>query len=149
MFGWLGWVGINRATGSKSDNHDAADVLAFFVMTGLVEPQPDWQAPHFPTDLAKRLFLAARRERHFYGLFEDERSSDKDVFGGLRHALYQSPITASCGWVDVEEFKAAMPAWRSDGISTGKAFGGGHSRSPGINAEDSFDSNDWGAAFGD
>lgn len=144
VFGWISWVGVNRATGSKSDNHDAADVLAFLVMTGLVEPESDWQAPHYPTDLAGRLFLEARWERHLHG---DEASGDEDVFGRLRTALYEAPPTVSRGWVDVEEFTAAMPAWRSDGVSTGKAFGGAQSRQPGLDADKLFESDDWGAAF--
>ncbi|MDZ5454435.1 sigma factor-like helix-turn-helix DNA-binding protein [Labrys sedimenti] len=145
VFGWISWVGVNRATGSKSDNHDAADVLAFLVMTGLVEWEPDWQAPHRPTSLAKRLFLEAQSERHLYGA---ERLGDRDVFGRLRGGLYDAPPTASRGWVDAEEFREAMPAWRTDGISTGRAFGGAQAREPSINAEGSFESDDWNSVFG-
>lgn len=145
VFGWISWVGVNRATGSKSDNHDAADVLAFFVMTGLVEPELDWQAPHHPTDLAKRLFLEARLERHLHG---DDVSKGRGVFDQLRSMLYEAPPTASRGWVDIEEFTAAMPAWQLEGIRTGKAFDGAQSRQLRVNAEESFESDDWDAVFG-
>lgn len=143
-FGWIGWFAVNRVTGTINSNHHAADVLAFLVMTGLVEPEPDWQAPHRPTDLATRLFLEARWERHLHG---NTSSGDEDVFGRLKSALYDAPPTSSRGWVDVEEFTAAMPAWRSEGISIGRAFGGAQARQPGLNAEGSFESDDWGAVF--
>jgi hypothetical protein len=145
LFGWIGWFAVNRVTGTISSNQHAVDVLAFLVMTGLIEPESDWQAPHRPTNLAKRLFLEARRERHLHG---DESSGDEDVFGQLRSALYNAPPTASRGWVDVEEFRVAMAAWRMDGISTGKAFGGAPASQPGINAEESFESDDWDTVFG-
>ncbi|MCJ2044614.1 hypothetical protein MKK58_08740 [Methylobacterium sp. J-078] len=145
VFNWISWVGVNRVTGSKSDNHDAADVLAFLVMTGLVEPELDWQARHRPTNLAKRLFLEARRERHLHG---DAPPRGEDVFSRLKNDLYDAPPTASRGWVNAEEYRQAMPAWRADGISTGKAFAGSQARQSGINAEGSFETDDWGAVFG-
>ena len=145
LFGWISWVGVNRATGSKPDAHDAADVLAFFVMTGLVEPEADWQNPHHPTDLAHRLFREARWERHLHG---SELSGDADVFGRLRSAIHEAPPTASRGWVDSEEFSVAMTAWQAEGIWMGKAFGGAQARRPGLNAEESFESDDWDAVFG-
>lgn len=144
VFGWIGWVGANRATSAKSNNHDAADILAFLVMTGLVEPQDDWQAPHYPTVLAHSVFQEARRERHLHGAEVPDGSS---VFAKLCEALQDAPPTASRGWVDVNEFQAAMPAWRADETSTGKAFDV-HVRKSGINAESSFESEDWSGIFG-
>ena len=142
-FGWIGWFAVNRVTGTISSNQHAVDVLAFLVMVGIIEPESDWQAPHHPTGLARRLFLEARWERHLHG----DVSSGKDVFGRLRTALYDAPPTVSRGWVDIEEFTAAMPAWRSDGISTGKAFGSAKSRQDGLDADELFESDDWGVAF--
>ena len=145
VFGWISWIGVNRSTGSRPDNHDAADVLAFFVMTGLVEPQSDWQAPHYPTELAINVFLEAKWERHLNG---HEASGNKDVFGRLRSMLYEAPPAAKKGWVDIEEFTAALPAWQSEGIWMGKAFGGAQPRQPAINAEEAFESDEWDAVFG-
>ena len=145
VFGWMSWVGVNRTTGTISTSQHAADVLAFFVMSSLVEPEPDWQAPHRPTEFARRLFLEARWERHLHG---DESSGAEDVFGRLRSAVFDTPPTVSRGWVDADEFKAAMPAWQSNEIWLGKAFGGGQPRNIAINADDLFESVDWDAAFG-
>ena len=145
VFDWISWISVNRTTGTIGTSQLAADVLAFFVMTGLVEPESDWQSRHRPTDVARRLFLESRWERHLHG---DEGSGNENVFSRLRSALYDAPPVASQGWVDIEEFTRAMAAWQSDEIGMGKAFGGGQGRTPNLNAEESFESNDWDAIFG-
>jgi hypothetical protein len=60
MFGWVSWFAINRATGSKNDNHDAADVLALLVMSGLARPESDWQNKHEATDRAVEIAALER-----------------------------------------------------------------------------------------
>jgi RNA polymerase sigma factor (sigma-70 family) len=67
LFGWISWFAINRTTGSKNDNHDAADVLALLVLAGLARPEADWQIKHIATDLGIETFNRACEERHMCG----------------------------------------------------------------------------------
>jgi hypothetical protein len=142
LFGWISWFGINRATGSKNDNHDAADVLALLILTGLARPESDWQTKHVATDLAIETFNRACGERHMCG----KLSWENGVLGALFADLQGKSVHGSLGWIDHEDFKRALTGWQTGELPTGKAYGG--RQSVNIDVEQLFGSDEWNDAFG-
>jgi hypothetical protein len=142
LFGWISWFAINRATGSKNDNHDAADVLALLVMAGLARPEADWQIKHEATDLGIQAFNRACAERHMCGKLSWENGVLGALFAGLRGKSAQT----SLGWINPEDSTRAIAGWQSGELPTGKAYGGRQAVS--IDVEQLFDSDAWNDAFG-
>ena len=142
IFGWTSWFAINRVTGTKNDNYDAADILAFLVMAGLVSPVHDWQAAHQATGFAIGTFNRACAERHQRGSL----SWDDAVLGYLLERLDRADPHESYGWVHFEEFRGAVAAWRSGDLQTGKAYGGRQDAAP-IDVDELFESDAWSNAF--
>jgi hypothetical protein len=141
LFGWISWFAVNRATGSKNDNHDAADVLALLVMAGLARPEADWQIKHTGTDLAIETFDRACAERHMCG----KLSWDNGVLGALFARLEDAGAVVQRGWISDEASRSAINAWRSGELPTGKAYGG---RQPTlIDTDELFGSDAWNNAF--
>jgi hypothetical protein len=143
LFGWISWFAINRTTGSKNDNHDAADVLALLVLAGLARPEADWQVKHIATDLAIETFNRACAERHMCGKLSWENGVLGALFVGLEDAGAQ---TSRRGWLSNEDSRRAISAWRSGELPTGKAYGDRQTVS--IDIEQLFDSDAWNDAFG-
>jgi hypothetical protein len=141
LFGWISWLAINRTTGSKNDNHDAADVLALLVMAGLVRPEADWQIKHAATDLGVETFNRACAERHMCG----KLSWENGVLGALFAGLDKGART-SMGWINPEDSSRAIAGWQSGELPTGKAYGGRQGVS--IDIEQLFGSDAWNGAFG-
>jgi hypothetical protein len=142
LFGWISWFAINRATGSRNDNHDAADVLALLVMAGLARPEADWQIKHAATDLGIETFNRACAERHMCGKLSWENGVLGALFAGLRGKRAQTSI----GWINPEDSTRAIAGWQSGELPTGKAYGGRQAVS--IDVEQLFDSDAWNDAFG-
>jgi hypothetical protein len=142
VFGWTSWFAVNRTAGSKTDNHDSADVLALLVMAGLVEPTQDWQSKHEATEFARSIFNQACVERHLSG----KLSWSSGVLGSLLSSLRQQRSVETRGWVQAAEFNQAVDAWMSGELGTGKAFE--RSSTAPIDVDDLFDSQEWNSAFG-
>jgi hypothetical protein len=142
LFGWISWFAINRTTGSKNDNHDAADVLALLVLSGLARPEADWQIKHVATDLAIETFNRACAERHMCGRL----SWENGVLGALFTRLQSKGAQTSLGWINYEDSNRAIAEWQSGELPTGKAYGGRQTVS--IDVEQLFDSDAWNNAFG-
>jgi hypothetical protein len=134
---------LNRTTGSKNDNHDAADVLALLVLAGLARPEADWQIKHIATDLGIETFNRACAERHMCGKLSWENGVLGALFARLEGAGAQ---TSQRSWISDEESRRAICAWRSGPLPTGKAYGGRQTIS--IDVEQLFDSDAWNDAFG-
>ena len=140
IFGNIGWCIVNRLSGTRLDKSDAADVLAFLIVTGLVEPQDDWQASHKATSLATDVFSRAATQWFESG----QLAWDDAVLGPLMEKL-RGPLK-DLGWVKAEEVSLAINAWCSGMLSSGRAFDGAEDNLPDV--EETFESSEWGGLFG-
>jgi hypothetical protein len=141
ILGWIGWFAVNRLSGTISSQNDAADVLAFLILAGLVAPCDDWQARHEATDLAKSTFLAFANQRYNSG----EVNWRDDIMVSVMKRLDHVP--ACLGWVNADEAALAIAAWRTGELSTGRAYGGGGTVP--VDADETFGSAEWESIFGD
>jgi hypothetical protein len=140
IFGWIGWCAVNRLSGARFNNGDAADVLAFLMLAGLVEPQDDWQACHLATPLASQVFQTAAERRHKFG----HLAWDDDVLAPILASI-ETP-ERSLGWVEAGEARSAIEAWRSGQLSSGRAYDGGVALP--LDIEETFASPEWQNLFG-
>ncbi len=140
-FGSIGWVAVNRLTGAKIDQSDAADVLAFLMLTGLVEPQRDWQAPHTAAPVASQVFAQAASRLHRLGRLEWDDCVLKPVMARLDAA------PDAIGWAPASEVATAIQAWKSGRLGTGRAYDGAGNGAP-PDVDDTFKSESWISIFG-
>ena len=139
-FGGIGWCGVNRISGARLDKGDAADILAFLMLTGLVEPADDWQAPHIVTSEASNTFSRAAEQWERTG----HLTWDNSVLAPVMRLLDVEPRRV--GWVTAEEVAGATAAWRTGRLPTGRAFEGAEGEPPDI--EETLNSEEWLRAFG-
>ncbi len=141
VFGWIGWFAVNRICGGLSTQTDAADVLAFLVLAGLVEPRADWQDRYPATAKAAQVFQAAGERMHRTG----KLAWDDPVLSPILEGV-ETPRQA-LGWIEAEEVEAAIAGWRSGQLSTGRAYGGGGGAAAPVDIEETFNSAGWGNIF--
>jgi RNA polymerase sigma factor (sigma-70 family) len=139
-FGSIGWCAVNRLSGARLNKADAADILAFLALTGLVEPGDDWQAPHAATAEARRTFSRAAGQWERTGTL----AWNDSILGPIMASLDGKP--RRIGWVEAEEVEKATTAWRTGRLPTGRAFEGAEDEPPDI--EETLGSDEWLKAFG-
>lgn len=117
-FGWSSWVAVNRTTDARADVHDAADVLAILVKSGLAHAPVDWQMPHVATTHATEVFWRACEEMHRNG----ELKWEKGILLEVWDKLTSSSNSTANGWIEDVEFKIALESWKSGGARSSRAF---------------------------